>query len=96
MHSEHYQLTKETADRILETKKNGGRGHRGRHHQLPDAGKRPPPFTAASSRPKAGPDIFIYPGYEFKCIDGLITNFHLPERHTDLCWWRRWPDTTIL
>ena len=24
-------------------------------------------------------DIFIYPGYEFKCIDGLITNFHLPE-----------------
>jgi S-adenosylmethionine:tRNA ribosyltransferase-isomerase len=24
-------------------------------------------------------DIFIYPGYNFKCIDGLITNFHLPE-----------------
>jgi S-adenosylmethionine:tRNA ribosyltransferase-isomerase len=24
-------------------------------------------------------DIFIYPGYKFKCIDGLITNFHLPE-----------------
>ena len=24
-------------------------------------------------------DIFIYPGYTFKCIDGLITNFHLPE-----------------
>ena len=24
-------------------------------------------------------DIFIYPGYEFKCMDGLITNFHLPE-----------------
>jgi len=24
-------------------------------------------------------DIFIYPGYSFKCIDGLITNFHLPE-----------------
>ena len=24
-------------------------------------------------------DIFIYPGFEFKCMDGLITNFHLPE-----------------
>jgi S-adenosylmethionine:tRNA ribosyltransferase-isomerase len=24
-------------------------------------------------------DIFIYPGYEFRCIDGLLTNFHLPE-----------------
>ena len=40
--------------------------------------------TVASKDPEMNPvsgdtDIFIYPGYEFKCVDSLITNFHLPE-----------------
>ena len=36
-------------------------------------------MMAKSKRNKDGQIYFIYPGYEFKCIDGLITNFHLPK-----------------
>ena len=39
----------------------------------------PKPGTGALSAFSGFTDIFIYPGFEFKCIDGLITNFHLPE-----------------
>lgn len=78
MHSEHYQIPKETADLINETKKNGGRvvavgttccrtlesvmNSQGEMKEFDD-------WTS----------IFIYPGYQFKCIDALLTNFHLPE-----------------
>ena len=78
MHSEHYQIPKETADLINETKKNGGRvvavgttccrtlesvmSSQGEIKEFDD-------WTS----------IFIYPGYKFKCIDALLTNFHLPE-----------------
>ena len=78
MHSEHYQIPKETADLINETKKNGGRvvavgttccrtlesvmNSQGEMKEFDD-------WT----------NIFIYPGYKFKCIDALLTNFHLPE-----------------
>ena len=78
MHSEHYQLTKETADRILETKKNGGRviavGTTSCRTLESVA-----TFYGGIQPAEGWTDIFIYPGYEFKCIDGLITNFHLPE-----------------
>lgn len=78
MHSEHYELPAETADLINKTRENGGRviavgttSCRTLESVATEYGKIKPceGFT----------DIFIYPGYEFKVLDGLITNFHLPE-----------------
>lgn len=78
MHSEHYWLPKETADLINETKKNGGR--------VISVGttscrtlESVATFKGKIEESEGWTNIFIYPGYEFKCIDGLITNFHLPE-----------------
>lgn len=78
MHSEHYWLSQETADLINETKKNGGRVI-----SVGTTSCR----TIESVAKKEGcikesdgfTDIFIYPGFQFKVLDGLITNFHLPE-----------------
>ncbi len=78
MHSEHYHISKETADLINDTKANGGRVI-----SVGTTSTR----TLESVATKHGcicededdTSIFIYPGYEFKCIDGLVTNFHLPE-----------------
>lgn len=78
MHSEHYYLPKETADLINETKANGGRviavGTTSCRTLESVA-----TFYNEIAEHDGYTDIFIYPGYEFKCIDGLITNFHLPE-----------------
>ena len=77
MHSEHYYLPKETADLINETKKNGGRVI-----CVGTTSCRTLESVASKGEIKECSDdtnIFIYPGYEFKCMDGLITNFHLPE-----------------
>ncbi len=78
MHSEHYHLPKETADLINETKKKGGRviavGTTS-CRTLESAAT----FCGEIREDDRFTDIFIYPGYEFKCIDGLLTNFHLPE-----------------
>ncbi len=78
MHSEFYAVSKETADIINETKQNGGRiicvgttSCRTVESVFLKYGK----MTECSG----DTDIFIYPGFEFKCMDGLITNFHLPE-----------------
>lgn len=78
MHSEHYYLPQETADLINETKKNGGR--------VISVGtttcrtlESVASFYNDISEHEGYTDIFIYPGYKFKVIDGLITNFHLPE-----------------
>lgn len=78
MHSEHYYLPQETADLINETKKNGGR--------VISVGtttcrtlESVASFYNDISEYEGYTDIFIYPGYKFKVIDGLITNFHLPE-----------------
>ncbi len=78
MHSEHYWLPKETADAINETHKNGKR--------VIAVGttccrtlESVATFRGEIREDEGWTDIFIYPGYEFKCIDGLITNFHLPE-----------------
>lgn len=77
MHSEHYHIPAETAKLILETKQKGGRVI-----AVGTTSCR----TLESAVQKGGirecsddTSIFIYPGYEFGCIDGLITNFHLPE-----------------
>ncbi len=78
MHSEHYHLPAETADLINETKKNGGRVFAVGTtccRTLESVAN----FRGGIQEDDGWTDIFIYPGYEFKCIDCLITNFHLPE-----------------
>ena len=79
MHSEHYHLPKETADLINKTKVEGGRviavGTTSCRTLESVA-----TFNNGVIEEKEGyTDIFIYPGYKFKVLDGLITNFHLPE-----------------
>ena len=78
MHSEFYQVTKEAADLINDTKKNGGRvicvGTTSCRTIESAAG------DDGIVRPGSdNTEIFIYPGYRFKVLDCLITNFHLPE-----------------
>lgn len=78
MHTEHYHMPAETAELINRTKANGGRVI-----AVGTTSCR----TIESVATKNGcicedddnTSIFIYPGYEFKCMDALITNFHLPE-----------------
>ncbi len=79
MHSEHFCLPQETADLINRTKERGGRVV-----CVGTTSCRTLESCAAlcDGRLRAcegWTDIFIYPGYEFKIMDGLITNFHLPE-----------------
>ena len=78
MHSEYCVIPQETADLINETKKNGGRvicvGTTSCRTVESWAGE------DGTMRASAGwTNIFIYPGYKFKVLDALITNFHLPE-----------------
>lgn len=78
MHSEYYVMTKETANIINSTKESGKRviavgttSNRTLETIADDNGR---------VREQSGwTDIFIYPGYKFKIVDALITNFHLPE-----------------
>lgn len=76
MHTEHYVMPKETADLINETKANGGRVI-----CVGTTSCRTVETVAQQGIRECEGDtaIFIYPGYEFKCLDALITNFHLPE-----------------
>lgn len=78
MHSEHYFVTKETADLINNTKKSGGRvicvGTTS-CRTVESVAKKYGEIKECSG----DTEIFIYPGFEFKVMDGLITNFHLPE-----------------
>lgn len=78
MHSERYVITEEAARMINDTKKAGGRvisvgttSTRTLESAADETGMIQPGEGDTS--------IFIYPGYDFKVIDGLITNFHLPE-----------------
>ena len=78
MHTEHYSVSQDAADLINETKAAGGRvicvgttACRTLESVMQKFGK-----VCACSEDTG---IFIYPGYEFRCMDGLITNFHLPE-----------------
>ena len=79
MHSEYYTLDEETANVINETKKNGGRvfsvGTTSTRTLETIARDNDGEIVSASG----WTNIFIYPGFEFKCVDGLITNFHLPK-----------------
>lgn len=78
MHSELYSVSAETAEIINKTKQNGGRviavgttSCRTLESATDETG-----ILKSGSN---STDIFIYPGYKFKMIDGLITNFHLPK-----------------
>ena len=78
MHSEHYYIKQEDVDKINNARKNGGR--------IISVGTTSCRVLESISdengfvkETEGDTSIFIYPGYKFKCIDGLITNFHLPE-----------------
>ena len=78
MHSEYFTISEEAAAKVNSAKSKGGRviavGTTS-CRTLEAAAKGDGNISPQSDFT----DIFIYPGYEFKCIDGLITNFHLPE-----------------
>jgi len=78
MHSEYYEINEETANLINERRKNGGRvisvGTTS-CRVLESASLEDGTLCAKSG----DTNIFIYPGYKFKALDALITNFHLPE-----------------
>ena len=78
MHSEHFYIKKEDADKINNARKNGGR--------IISVGTTSCRVLESIADEngfvkeiEGDTSIFIYPGYKFKCIDSLITNFHLPE-----------------
>jgi S-adenosylmethionine:tRNA ribosyltransferase-isomerase len=79
MHSEHFYIKQEDCDKINKAKKNGKR--------VIAVGTTSCRVLETIANPENGTvepiegdtQIFIYPGYTFKCIDGLITNFHLPQ-----------------
>ena len=78
MHSEYCRVEQKTADLINQTKAAGGRiiaigttSCRTLESRVDESGK----IVAGAGKT----DIFIFPGFEFKAIDGLLTNFHLPE-----------------
>ncbi|MFT9494035.1 tRNA preQ1(34) S-adenosylmethionine ribosyltransferase-isomerase QueA [Anaerosolibacter sp.] len=78
MHAEYFEVTEETANTINRAKEKGGRviavgttSIRTLESIADEDGKVHPGG--------AWTDIFIYPGYQFKIVDGIITNFHLPE-----------------
>lgn len=78
MHSEHYHLSEETAEKINRTKAAGGRVIAVGTTSCRTLESMP----LENGLVKSGDgytDIFIYPGYKFKLLDGLVTNFHLPE-----------------
>lgn len=78
MHSEHYEVPERTAELIRQTKANGGRviavGTTS-CRTLESVAQKYGEVIACDGRT----EIFIYPGFEFKVLDGLVTNFHLPE-----------------
>ena len=78
MHSEHYYIKSEDVEKINRAKKNGGRiisvGTTSTRVLESIADE-----NGLVKEIEGDTNIFIYPGYKFKCVDGLITNFHLPE-----------------
>ena len=81
MHFEEYEVTRETADRINRVKRAGGRiisvGTTSTRTLESAAVLKDGRYEVRAGSGSTG--IFIYPGYEFKMIDSLITNFHLPK-----------------
>ena len=77
MHSECFEVCQETIDKIVTTKENGGR--------IVAVGTTAARTLESIALPgelsstKGDTDIFIYPGFEFRLVDAMITNFHLPK-----------------
>ncbi len=78
MHTEHFYIKPEDVEKINKTKKNGGR--------IISVGTTSTRVLESVANEQGlvrevegDTNIFIYPGYKFKCVDALITNFHLPE-----------------
>ena len=78
MHAEFYRVSQETSDIINETRSNGGR--------IICVGTSAVRLLETLVRKEGGfkacegwTDIFIYPGFEYKAVDGMVTNFHLPK-----------------
>jgi len=77
MHSEYFEVCQETVDKIVTTKANGGR-----IVAVGTTAVRTLESIALQgelSSAKGDTDIFIYPGFEFRLVDAMITNFHLPK-----------------
>lgn len=77
MHSEYFEVCQETVDKIVSTKANGGR-----IVAVGTTAVRTLESIALQgklSSAKGDTDIFIYPGFEFRLVDAMITNFHLPK-----------------
>lgn len=79
MHTEHFYIKQEDVEKINETKKNGKKviavGTTSCRVLETIADEK----TGLVKQTESDTGIYIYPGYKFKCIDGLITNFHLPK-----------------
>ena len=91
MHSEWYSLPQEAADKINAAKARGGRVIAvgttscrtletvASNYLAGEITASRAAQTNVVAQSSGWTDIFIYPGYEFKCVDALVTNFHLPE-----------------
>ncbi|CCY99250.1 s-adenosylmethionine:tRNA ribosyltransferase-isomerase [Clostridium sp. CAG:793] len=79
MHTEHYYIKQEDADKINKAKLAGKRVIAVGTTSCRTLETIADPKTGMVNACEGDTGIYIYPGYKFKCIDGLITNFHLPE-----------------
>ena len=79
MHSEHFYIKQEDVEKINRAKQNGKRVIAVGTTSCRVLESIADENTGLVKAYEGDTQIFIYPGYKFKCIDGLITNFHLPE-----------------
>ena len=79
MHTEHFYIKQEDVDKINETKKNGKKVIAVGTTSCRVLETVADENTGLVKQIEADTGIYIYPGYKFKCVDGLITNFHLPK-----------------
>ena len=78
MHTEHFYIKQEDVDKINETKKNGKKVIAVGTTSCRVLETVADENTGLVKQIESDTGIYIYPGYKFKCVDGLITNFHLP------------------
>lgn len=74
MHKEHFNIPAETIDAVKSVKKSGGKVF-----AVGTTSARSLEYWAKEGKAEGGNDLFVYPGFEFKIVDHLITNFHLPK-----------------
>jgi S-adenosylmethionine:tRNA ribosyltransferase-isomerase len=74
MHSEYFEIPEDTVEAVERAKKDGGKVF-----AVGTTSARSLEYWAKTGKAKGDNDLFIYPGFNFRVIDGLITNFHLPK-----------------